>query len=220
MNNYSQSETTIQRIRFVPIELGANLLIQLPDDTTRLKATLVGMKLDEYLIIQMPAIPGITSRLQKGVDIVKRYVMNGCVYGFVSSILSTISSPALICFTAYPEYVEMVNMRKEKRLDCFFPASSKVNELVLNGAIVDICSEGCRLVLDDESSSSYIKSGRVGDRIAILTSAIGNSPTSGEIKAVQNEMGRVGLGIQFIGLEDTTRNNIHKLMQVAMKLQL
>ncbi len=220
MNNDSQSETTIQRIRFVPIELGANLLIQLPDDTTRLKATLVGMKLDEYLIIQMPAIPGITSRLQKGVDIVKRYVMNGCVYGFVSSILSTISSPALICFTSYPEYVEMVNMRKEKRLDCFFPASSKVNELILNGAIIDICSEGCRLVLDDESSSSYIKSGRVGDRIAILTSAIGNDPTSGEIKAVQNEMGRVSLGIQFIGLEDTTRHNIHKLMQVAMKLQL
>src|SRR5208283_2410937 len=172
MNNDSQSETTIQRIRFVPIELGANLLIQLPDDTTRLKATLVGMKLDEYLIIQMPAIPGISSRLQKGIDIVKRYVMNGCVYGFVSSILSTISSPALICFTSYPEYVEMVNMRKEKRLDCFFPASSKVNQLVLNGAIVDICSEGCRLVLDDESSSSYVKSGRVGDRIAILTSAI------------------------------------------------
>jgi len=220
MNGDSQPEKAIQRIRFVPIELGANLLIQLPDDTTRFKATLVGMKLDEYLIIQMPAIPGINSRLQKGIEIVKRYVMNGCVYGFVSSIMNTISSPALICFTSYPEYVEMVNMRKEKRLDCFFPTSSKINGVVLSGAIVDISSDGCRLLLDDESSSSYMKSGRIGDRIAILTSAIGESPTSGEIKAVQNELGRVSLGIKFCGLEDITRENIYKLMQVAMKLQL
>jgi c-di-GMP-binding flagellar brake protein YcgR len=220
MNNDSQPEKTVQRIRFVPIQLGADLLIQLPNEHTRFRATLVGMKIDEYLIIQMPPVPGITSQLKKGDAIVKRYVMNGCIYGFASSILNTVSSPALICFTAYPEYVEMVNMRRERRLDCFFPASGKVNALVLNGAILDICSDGCRLVLDEESSCVYMKSGRVGDKITIVTSAIGNSPTGGEIKTVLNEVGRISLGIEFIELGDTNKENIAHLIHMAMKLQL
>jgi hypothetical protein len=94
----------ILECRTLNIGLGAKLQFQLGIKGLEFKATgvLVGMVPDEYLIIRVPAIPGILGRLDEGNSIIVRYLYAGNLYGFASTVLTCIQKPALICLRWKP----------------------------------------------------------------------------------------------------------------------
>ena len=76
--------------RALNIGIGTRMQFQLGGKGQEFKAAgvLAGMISDKYLMIRVPAIPGILSRLQEDDLIVVRYVYAGNVYGFNSTIVN------------------------------------------------------------------------------------------------------------------------------------
>ncbi|MHC1726651.1 MAG: flagellar brake protein [Syntrophobacteraceae bacterium] len=140
----------ILRGRLMSIGMGTRLHARFgnKDDEFKIASTLVGIVSKEYLIIRVPAIPGILSKLTEGAPVTIRYIYDGNVYGFNSTILAYTHKPALIAFMAYPTSIEIMNLRKAQRLECLLPAKMKVLEKAFTGVILDISAGGCRLYIE------------------------------------------------------------------------
>ncbi len=136
--------------RTMDIGIGTRLSFELGIKGQEFKAggVLVGMVPHEYVIIGVPAIPGILGRLAEGSPIVVRYIYAGNVFGFASTILTCIQKPALMVFLMYPSAVEAMNLCKAERTACFFPATVKTDYGAYNAAIIDISLVGCRVRID------------------------------------------------------------------------
>jgi hypothetical protein len=126
------------------IALGTTLHLNIDGVADGLTGVLVGMVPNEYLIIQ-GQFYDIEDKLCKESKAIVRYVHEAIVYKFSSQLLGVISTPVELGFLAYPEEIETIELRSNKRIECFLPA-----ELVIRGekyqvVIRDISEGGCRL---------------------------------------------------------------------------
>jgi c-di-GMP-binding flagellar brake protein YcgR len=208
--------------RILSIGIGTTLQFQLGRKGQELKAAgvLVGMSSDEYMMIRVPAIPGILSRLCEGDPIVVRYVYAGNVYGFTSTILTCIQKPALIVFIAYPASVESMNLRKARRMQCLFPASVKRRGGDLKGLILDISLGGCKICVDtDWSESSSMDVDETIEISFLLTGTTEEQVINGKIQNMKKDDKHTEMGIQFDHENGAVLDNVKLYMDQFAKLQ-
>jgi hypothetical protein len=208
--------------RILNIGIGTTLQFQLGWKGRELKAAgaLIGMAPDEFLIIRVPAIPGILSRLREGDPMVVRYVYCGNVYGFTSKVLTCIQKPALIVFIEYPASVESMNLRKARRMECLFPAVVDYQGCGYKAVIVDVSLGGCRICLDSESgvSSSIDVAQTVGISF-FLTGTTEEQVINGKVQNIRKDDKRTEMGIQFDPENEAVLNNVKLYMDRFAKLQ-
>ena len=89
-----------EQILFSGMEVGTSLSVEIPGVQTRFSSRLVGLEPDQFLIIRLPATPGIRQSLKPGLDSVIRFVSNGSIIGFKSSILQIHFEPLGVGFLA------------------------------------------------------------------------------------------------------------------------
>jgi c-di-GMP-binding flagellar brake protein YcgR len=99
---------------------------------------------NEYLIIQ-GQFYDIEEKLCRESKTTARYVHEGIVCAFSSQLIEVIATPVELGFLTYPEKIEPIQLRSNRRIECFLPA-----ELVIRGdkyqvVIRDISEGGCRL---------------------------------------------------------------------------
>ncbi len=135
-------EATRRTLKYPMLNIGVGTRLQTQfgnkGDEFKIASVLVGIVPDEYLLIRVPAIPGILDKLHQGFSTVVRYVYAGNVYGFNSTIISYTLKPSLIVFIAYPSWIESMNLRQTQRLDCLLPASVQIGMHLCKGVIADI----------------------------------------------------------------------------------
>ena len=204
--------------RALNIGIGTRMQFQLGEKGQEFKAAgfLAGMISDEYLMIRVPAIPGILSRLNEGDPIVVRYVYAGNVYGFNSTILNYVQKPALIVFLAYPAAVETVNLRKAQRVECLFPATVKTDRNDYKAVIVDISQGGCRVCLDHGASES--SSFDIDQTIGLsfhLAGVVEEQVIKGKIRLLKKDAQLSEMGIQFDQKNKAVLNNVKQYMGTA-----
>ena len=204
--------------RALNIGIGTRMQFQLGGKGQEFKAAgfLVGMISDEYLMIRVPAIPGILSRLNEGDPIVVRYVYAGNVYGFNSTILNYVQKPALIVFLAYPAAVETVNLRKAQRVECLFPATVKTDRNDYKAVIVDISQGGCRVCLDHGASES--SSFDIDQTIGLsfhLAGVVEEQVIKGKIRLLKKDAQLSEMGIQFDQENEAVLNNVKQYIETA-----
>jgi hypothetical protein len=208
--------------RMLNIGIGTTLQFQLGRNKQALKAAgvLLGMSMDEYLIIRVPAIPGILSRLCEGDPMVVRYVYDGNVYGFTSKILTCLQKPALIVFISYPVSMESMNLRKTRRMQCLFPATVNRPDGDLKGLIMDISLRGCKICVENESDEQH--SMDVDQTILIgflLTGTKEEQVIKGKIRNMKKDYEHTEIGIQFDPENTSVLNNVRLYMDRFAELQ-
>jgi len=149
----TQQPKQVQRIAGtkLSLEIGTHVIVSIDDlhgAEERIAADFVGMVHFEYLILRLPWLPGIRTRLVEGISATVRLVSNGELCGFQSPILAHVVKPSLLIFLEYPETIEKLALRQHKRLQCVLPVHLHSSHGDTNGAIVDLSHSGCRIVID------------------------------------------------------------------------
>lgn len=126
------------------LPLGTRLHFKIDEVADRFTGVLVGMVPKEYLIIQ-GQFSDIEDKLGKDNKTTVRYVHEKIAYTFSCQLLGVIATPVELGFLTYPEKIETIELRFNRRRECFLPA-----ELVIRGekyqvVICDISEGGCRL---------------------------------------------------------------------------
>lgn len=112
------------------------------------KSTLIGMEYGLYLIVKLPPIQDISTKLYQKNHIVVRYFYDGNAYGFRTTLNGLVKDPFRLYFLAYPEVVESLNLRKNERHVCLIPAHigsppPEGGKMDFRGCISDISLGGC-----------------------------------------------------------------------------
>ena len=200
------------------VGIGTRMRFQLGEKGQEFKGSgvLLGIMPNEYLMIRVPPIPGILSRLNENDLIVVRYVYAGNVYGFNSAILNYVQKPALIVFLTYPIVVETVNLRKTQRVECLLPATVKTDRGDYKAVIVDISQGGCRVCLDHGASQS--SSFDIDQRIGLsfhLAGVAEEQVIDGRIRVLKKDAQISEMGIQFDENDKAVLNNVKQYMETA-----
>ena len=191
------------------IDVGTQLKIEVVGFEGRYNCNLIGIKPDDYLIIEAPPT-NVSKQLQEGATVIVRYVYFGNIFGFKSKMLKFVSTPFNLLFLSYPEAVEKHNLRKEARIQCHIPSKASVQDKEAQGVIVDISVSGCQYVINMSKVdlSTVIK---LEDKIALTFPFFGMETSltvAAKILHINCDNGNMFLGLRFEGLDSKTLNTI------------
>jgi hypothetical protein len=188
------------------LDIGSRMAVTLgsqqgPDG--RIASDLVGMIHFEYLILRLPWVPGLRSRLVGGATATVRFVSNGELCGFQSAILTHIAKPSLLLFIAYPEIVEKMTLRQHKRVTCALPVQLHSRRGDAQGVIADFSRGGCRLFIDARGQQGLRQT--VVDDVIVLRVPLNSEgvpfAVTCTVRAVEQDANRMQLGLSFTEAE-------------------
>ncbi|MFV0423935.1 flagellar brake protein [Oleidesulfovibrio sp.] len=181
------------------IGTGTRLLLNIKGIRDNLASELVGLYPYEFLILKMPLVPGIRSKLIPGEQLTVRYMQGGSIYGFSTVIVNHILKPASLVFVEYPKFVEQLDLRQHKRIDCLLPGRLHCRHGEYRCVMVDLSSGGGKVVLEIKSSDP-VKGISPGDMLILqlsLYAGKGDISISCLLKNVSQDVSRMQLGLQF-----------------------
>lgn len=165
----------------------------------RIASDLVGIVHFEYLILRLPWVPGLRSRLVGGATATVRFVSDGELCGFQSPILTHIAKPSLLLFLEYPEVVEKLALRQHKRVHCALPVQLHSRRGDAHGVIADLSRGGCRMAIDVRGQQG-LRQTVVEDvmvlRVPLNSEGIPLAVTC-TVRSVETDTNRMRLGLSF-----------------------
>ncbi|CAK7002504.1 MAG: hypothetical protein DELT_00087 [Desulfovibrio sp.] len=165
----------------------------------RIAADLVGMVHFEYLILRLPWVPGLRSRLVGGAAATVRFVSNGELCGFQSPILTHIAKPSLLLFLEYPDVIEKLALRQHKRVQCALPVQLHSRRGDAQGVIADLSQGGCRMAIDVRGQQSLRQT--VAEDIIVLRVPLNSDgiplTVTSTVRSVDMDANRMQIGLAF-----------------------
>ncbi len=189
----------------LPITLGTGLIIEIVNIKQRIKSLLVGMEQGRYLIIRISEkdlIGNFRSEQVKESPMIVRYLYNGTVYGFRSSIVNIVTVPAKLFFVTYPSKLEEFTALSHSRHECILPAVTMVGNDFVDMVILDISKQGCLCMIktanqDDDTLYGAVQVNKTIDIKVQFPGAEGRFGLMGTIRNVSKDVGKILLGVQF-----------------------
>ncbi len=194
----------------VSFAVGTELQLEIEGVAQRLKGYLVGIVQGKSLIVDAPFINNIKTKLFEGNGIVVRYLYEGTIYGFESSLMGVTFQPLKIIFVSYPKIIESHDLRSKKRIGVFLPAEFIIENNKYKGMILDVSETGCRcqiktseskklprVMTNEEISTTFQLPGRK-DKLVVF----------GKVKNYQRDSKETKIGILFHKVEEETKKII------------
>lgn len=181
------------------IGTGTRLLLNFSGMRENLSSEIIGLYPYEFLIFKMPLIPGIRNKLLPGEGVTVRYMQGGSIFGFSTCILNHVLKPASLVFVEYPEFVEQLDLRQHRRVDCLLPGKVHCRHGEYRCVLADLSPGGGKVVLDVKASDP-VKSLGVGDMLILrlgLFAGKGDVSVSCLLKNIAQDASRLQLGVQF-----------------------
>jgi c-di-GMP-binding flagellar brake protein YcgR len=178
---------------------GSKVLVEFPTFGDRLKGDMVGGLRNEYLIVALPLVAGIRDRCREGNLLTFRYMSEGAIVGFRSSVIQYLVKPYSLLFIEYPKRLEEHQLRRSKRVSCSFPATLKVGDRAFKGVIVDISSGGCQFFYESSIKRAVagLEPGMAAQGEFSLLDKEACYPFCGQLASIKNNHGLVRLGLRF-----------------------
>jgi len=137
---FHKSEVTPQ------FAVGLHLYLEFAQKTrrTRARANLIGWWRPHVLLATSPLMDDRLVVAPSGTEVIVRYLLEGSVYGFVTRLLKKHQDPIPMWALAYPQLVEVKNLRESPRVQTFIQVQSQEDDewllldLSTNGALISV----------------------------------------------------------------------------------
>jgi c-di-GMP-binding flagellar brake protein YcgR len=162
------------------------------------RATLLGYKPGEFLIVKPSAVQSSKAGYEPDSDVLVSLENNGSLYGFESQVLNWLKHPSPVLILSYPKDIESRPLRRHPRVECLVPAIIEGQSLFVSGHIRDISLGGCRIVACPREAG-LDRAIRKGDHIDIRLPLDGlrTQTLSAKVCACSREDGLLSLGAAF-----------------------
>ncbi len=183
------------------LSVGIEIVLEIEGIEIKLHSFITGIHHGQYIMIECPKMTGIDTKLYGGNIVKVIYLHSGKIYVFQAKILNFIKIPSRLIFLSYPESVEIRQLRKEQRVNCFLVASVRgVNQTAeYSGMVIDISIKGCKFVTTNPLRS--LQPLQSGNKMELLLEFPGSKDAvffPGELRSITQEGSRTSIGIEFM----------------------
>jgi hypothetical protein len=181
------------------LDIGCRAVLEEEGSDTRMASEIYGARLHDFLIVRMPAFPGVKERLTEGRPLVVRYVCAGFAYGFISEVQSFDLRPYPLIFLEWPRTIRRVRVRGAPRLDASLPAVARGQNVTLHGRVDDLSPSGCLLEAppeEDIPAEAIEPGGRMRVEMALPGRERPAAVTSWIVNSAK-ELRSIRLGLRF-----------------------
>jgi c-di-GMP-binding flagellar brake protein YcgR len=183
------------------IGLGTELFIQMDGAELRLKTTLVGLEMGQYLLVRYPKGTGIDPGIFIGNKVRAIVMYSGAVYGFRTFILNHVKNPAPLLFLAHPKAIERRELRRHERIECRLPAIARIDgeDAAHRGVIADISTGGCKFISRMCVNLCPLPI-KTGDKVCLACELLGikdEESVMGTVRTQLEDQQALVLGIEF-----------------------
>jgi len=135
-----------------------------------------------------------------------RYIDQGHVNVFRTSVVKCIGDPVLLLLLTCPEDMQRIEMRPQIRNACLIPMHIRVQDKVIAGLVVDISQTGVGCVLEDVSHQARIlkKAESLLEVTLFVPGQEDGIVISAALKHISEDKGRLHFGLAFSATETTT----------------
>lgn len=172
-------------------------LLAMSSSKAKLIATLLGLKVHKFLILEHPQVKGGLARIEDGTLWSVSFVAGGHLVTFSAQVISSIRHGIPIIFLTYPDVIEQTSLRSGKRYPVMIKGSLNIDDPATGSApapayIHDISEGGCQL-----TTTVSLELGAVANltlEISGFKSLVG---LAAEVKSCQEQKGRYIIGLSF-----------------------
>ncbi len=187
----------------------------------RLSSELIGIEDGKYLIVKMPPLhtmKNVSSLLAKENEITVKYMYKGTMFGFKSHVIELIHSPFKLVFIKYPEVIESFDVRGNKRVECFLPASIKIAEHIIEGSITDVSRAGCLFSVEAHEYEDRINLLELNNEIRMgfyLPGVEEELSIDAKQRSVIKDSDNTSIGIEFVKMDNFVQTKLFDFLSKA-----
>ena len=187
------------------IDIGTIVYLEIDGVNFSVTSVFIGMLRDEFMIVTLPKrYKSVKNKLFPSNKMIVKYLYDGSVYAFQTSVIETITNPIRAIAIEYPKVVQQRELRISKRNSVVIPGRVEAKKTEFPMVIFDISKQGCRFKYHNDKSN--ITSLREGDLLRIYCQFPGVVDEIGAMATVRNvrrEKGQLSVGAEFQNIAKT-----------------
>lgn len=208
----------LDKIEGIYIDIGTKVYLEIEGVNFSVTSIFIGMLQDEFMIVTLPKrYKSVKNKLFPGNKMVIKYLYNGSVYAFQTSVIELITNPIRALAIEYPKVVQKRELRGTKRNNVVIPGRVEAKKTEFSMVLNDISKNGCNFKYRDNKSN--ITSLREGDLMRVYCHFPGVSEEIGAMACVRNvrrEQGQISVGAEF---QDITKSFLTPLMHFLYSIE-
>lgn len=187
------------------IDIGTQVYLEITGVNFSVTSVFIGMLKDEFMIVTLPKrYKSVQNKLFTGNKIIVKYLFDGSVFAFQTSVIETITNPIKALALEYPKIVQQRELRIEKRNFVVIPGRVEAKKIEFPIVIFDISKNGLRFKYNDNKQNmSTLKE---NDLVRVYCQFPGMSEEVGTLSIVRNvrrEKEQLSIGTEFQNISKT-----------------
>ncbi len=211
----------------IPVQIGSELIAEVPRMNLRLKIALLGMEKGHFLITKLfpqDLVGTFRNEAIRDSEMKMSFLHGDTVYGFETQVLNIVTHPTRMFFLAYPKKIEELRTRTNTRYECILPAVTMIGNEIVSMVIVDISKQGCQGIIrttpgKDEPARRLFS---VDKRLDLKVQFPGNEYKSnivGKIRTIATDADKIMLGIQFEEMAPLVGTDFHNFISLVTEIK-
>ncbi len=200
------------------IEIGNKVYLEIDGVNFSVTCVFIGMLQSEFMLITFPKrYKSVKNKLYSGNKMVVKYLYEGSVYAFQTSVIETITNPIKAIAIEYPKVVQQRELRNFKRNDVVIPGRIEAKNVEFKAVIFDISKKGCRFKYNDNQNN--MNALREDDLLRVYMQFPGVADELGAMACVRNvkrTQGQLSIGVEF---QDSTKSFLTALMHFLYSIE-
>ncbi len=200
------------------IDIGTTLYIDIEGVNFSVSSIFVGLLKDEFMIATLPKrYKSVQNKLYPGNRMVVKYLYDGSVFAFQTSVIETITNPIKALALEYPKVVQKRELRGVKRNAVVVPGRVEAKKTEFRVVVFDISKNGLCFKYSDQKQNTVSLKER--DLIRVYCQFPGASDEVGALAVVRNvrrEKDRLSVGTEF---QNLTRTFLTPMMHYLFSIE-
>ncbi|MFN2357542.1 MAG: flagellar brake domain-containing protein, partial [Desulfotignum sp.] len=144
------------------IDIGTQVYIEIDGVDFSVTSIFIGLLKNEFLIVTLPRrYRSVKTKLYPGSKMVVRYLYDGCVFAFQTTVIEILTNPIRTLALEYPKIVQQRELRIVKRNNVVIPGRVEARKTEFPIVIFDISKKGCRFTYHDTNNITTLKEGDI-----------------------------------------------------------
>ena len=200
------------------IDIGTQVYLEIEGVNFSVTSVFIGMLKDEFMIVTLPKrYKSVQNKLYPGNKIVIKYLFDGSVFAFQTSVIETITNPIKALAIEYPKVVQQRELRTVKRKLVVIPGRVEAKKTEFPIVVFDISKNGLKFKYNENKQN--LSTLKENDLVRVYCQFPGASEEVGVLAGVRNvrrEQGQLSVGTEF---QDVSKAFLTPLMHFLYSIE-